>query len=141
MAVDFVTPRHLGRDEPARCYVVYALDIDTGHVETLRASAVVLATGGVGKVYRSYTGLHGANRLASNPAPSSQPEPPAALLERVELAAGVETAHVSWHPFVRRGDMGSVSPTPPPTIAWIARGLVELRGKLPPLETLWRLGW
>ena len=52
MAVDLITSRHLKRDEQARCYGVYALDIDAGRVETLTASAVVLATGGVGKVYR-----------------------------------------------------------------------------------------
>ncbi len=52
MAVDLVTSRHLRREEPQRCYGVYALDIDGGRVETLAASAVVLATGGVGKVYR-----------------------------------------------------------------------------------------
>ena len=55
MAVDLVTSRHLRRDEPARCYGVYALDIDAGRVETLPASAVVMATGGVGKVYRYTT--------------------------------------------------------------------------------------
>jgi L-aspartate oxidase len=52
MAIDLITSRHLKRDEPPRCYGVYALDIDRGRVETLGASAVVLATGGVGKVYR-----------------------------------------------------------------------------------------
>ncbi|MEY4750490.1 MAG: hypothetical protein RIQ60_2704 [Pseudomonadota bacterium] len=55
MAVDLITSRHLKRDEPARCYGVYALDIDAGRVETLRASAVVLACGGAGKVYRYTT--------------------------------------------------------------------------------------
>jgi L-aspartate oxidase len=55
MAIDVITSRHLRREEPARCYGVYALDIDRQHVETLRASAVVLATGGVGKVYRYTT--------------------------------------------------------------------------------------
>ena len=52
MAIDLITSRHLKRDETSRCYGVYALDIDSGVVETLPASAVVLATGGVGKVYR-----------------------------------------------------------------------------------------
>ncbi len=55
MAVDLITTRHLKRaqvDTPARCHGVYALDMDHKRVETLRASAVVLATGGVGKVYR-----------------------------------------------------------------------------------------
>ena len=54
MAVDVVTSRHLRGAAPGapRCYGVYALDIDHGRVETLPASAVVLATGGLGKVYR-----------------------------------------------------------------------------------------
>jgi L-aspartate oxidase len=55
MAVDLITTRHLKLDPgdtPARCHGVYALDMDHKRVETLRASAVVLATGGVGKVYR-----------------------------------------------------------------------------------------
>jgi L-aspartate oxidase len=57
MAVDLVTHRHV-HDDPhkdptaRRCWGVYALDIDRRRVETLPASAVVLATGGVGKVYR-----------------------------------------------------------------------------------------
>jgi L-aspartate oxidase len=52
MAVDLITSRHLKRDEPSRVYGVYALDMDRRHVAMLPASAVVLATGGVGKVYR-----------------------------------------------------------------------------------------
>jgi L-aspartate oxidase len=52
MAVDVITSRHLRRNEPTRCYGVYALDMDHRRVETLAARAVVLATGGVGKVYR-----------------------------------------------------------------------------------------
>lgn len=55
MAVDIISSRHLKRDEPPRCYGVYALDIDTRRVETLAARAVVLATGGAGKVYRYTT--------------------------------------------------------------------------------------
>ncbi|MBA4110130.1 MAG: L-aspartate oxidase [Leptothrix sp. (in: Bacteria)] len=57
MAVDLITDRHLRRGgatsaNTQRCHGVYALDIETHRVETLAASAVVLATGGVGKVYR-----------------------------------------------------------------------------------------
>ena len=56
MAVDLITTRHLRQQAPSgaspRCYGVYALDLDRGRVETLAAAAVVLATGGVGKVYR-----------------------------------------------------------------------------------------
>jgi L-aspartate oxidase len=55
MAVDLVTTRHLRREETPRCHGVYVLDVDTGRVETLPAAAVVLATGGVGKVYRYTT--------------------------------------------------------------------------------------
>jgi len=52
MAVDVITSRLLKLDEAPHCYGVYALDIDSQRVETLPASAVVMATGGVGKVYR-----------------------------------------------------------------------------------------
>src|SRR6218665_1470540 len=52
MALDVITSRHLKRDEPTRCYGIYVLDIETQRVETLAASAVVMATGGAGKVYR-----------------------------------------------------------------------------------------
>ena len=55
MAVDLITSRHLRREEQPRCYGVYALDIDRQRVETLAARAVVLATGGAGKVYRYTT--------------------------------------------------------------------------------------
>ena len=63
MAIDVVTSRHLraagrlepARDGPDRCFGVYALDLDRQHVETLAARAVVLATGGAGKVYRYTT--------------------------------------------------------------------------------------
>ena len=52
VAVDLVTSRQLKQQGPPRCFGVYALNMDAGRVETLAASAVVLATGGVGKVYR-----------------------------------------------------------------------------------------
>ena len=55
MAVDLITTRHLRHDgdEPTpRCHGVYALDMDRKRVLSLPASAVVLASGGVGKVYR-----------------------------------------------------------------------------------------
>jgi L-aspartate oxidase len=55
MALDVITSRHLKREEQPRCYGVYALDIDAQRVETLPATAVVLATGGAGKVYRYTT--------------------------------------------------------------------------------------
>ena len=55
MAIDVITSRHLKRTEAARCYGVYALDIDSQRVDALAASAVVLATGGAGKVYRYTT--------------------------------------------------------------------------------------
>ena len=54
-AVDLITSRHLELDQAPRCHGVYALDIASGRVETLAASAVVLATGGIGKVYRYTT--------------------------------------------------------------------------------------
>ena len=55
MALDLITTRHLRREEQPHCYGVYVLDIDRQRVETLPARAVVLATGGAGKVYRYTT--------------------------------------------------------------------------------------
>ena len=55
MALDIITSRHLKREEQPHCYGIYALDIDRQRVETLPAIAVVLATGGAGKVYRYTT--------------------------------------------------------------------------------------
>jgi len=55
MALDLITSRHLQRDEVPRVYGIYALDIDTQKVETLSSRAVVMATGGAGKVYRYTT--------------------------------------------------------------------------------------
>ncbi|MBB2486565.1 L-aspartate oxidase [Mitsuaria sp. WAJ17] len=55
MALDIITSRHVQRDEEPRCYGLYALDIDSSRVETLPARAVVMATGGAGKVYRYTT--------------------------------------------------------------------------------------
>ena len=52
MAVDVITPRHLRLDAAPRCYGVYVLDIASQRIETIATSAVVLASGGVGKVYR-----------------------------------------------------------------------------------------
>ena len=67
-------------------YGVYALDIDSRKVETIAASAVVLATGGVGKVYR-YT---------SNPDTST--------------GDGIAMA---WRAGCRAANMSSSSSTPP----------------------------
>lgn len=55
MALDLVTSRHVQREEQPRCYGLYALDMDARRVEALPARAVVLATGGAGKVYRYTT--------------------------------------------------------------------------------------
>ncbi|MBU3724057.1 MAG: L-aspartate oxidase [Burkholderiaceae bacterium] len=52
IALDLVTNRHCKSAGPDRCHGVYVLDIDRHRVESLAASAVVLACGGVGKVYR-----------------------------------------------------------------------------------------
>jgi L-aspartate oxidase len=59
MAVDLIVRKHLayerqpGHPRPQQaCYGVYALNLNTGRVEAMPASSVVLATGGAGKVYR-----------------------------------------------------------------------------------------
>jgi L-aspartate oxidase len=50
LAIDLITGRHSGGDE-RRVYGVYALNNETGKVETFSAGYTVLATGGAGKVY------------------------------------------------------------------------------------------
>lgn len=60
IALDLITAKHLenptAKDlEVNRCYGVYALDIKNNRIEAFSASDVVLATGGVGKVYKYTT--------------------------------------------------------------------------------------
>ena len=50
-AIDLITSQKLGQPGPNRCLGVYVLDKATGEVETFVAHAVLLATGGCGKVY------------------------------------------------------------------------------------------
>jgi L-aspartate oxidase len=61
VAIDLITNRHLtekiNKDYQKsvmkdRCYGVYALDIQTNEVVTVTSNDVVIATGGVGKVYK-----------------------------------------------------------------------------------------
>jgi L-aspartate oxidase len=51
IAVDVINSRRPGREPPARCLGVYALDLGSGQVRTLAADFVVLATGGASKAY------------------------------------------------------------------------------------------
>ena len=51
IAIDLVTSAKLGMSGPNRVLGVYALDKETGAVETLPATTVVMATGGASKVY------------------------------------------------------------------------------------------
>ncbi|MEB2786237.1 L-aspartate oxidase [Algoriphagus persicinus] len=52
-AIDLITEHHLETDIPDNisCYGAYVLNQKTGTVETITASATLLATGGIGKVY------------------------------------------------------------------------------------------
>ena len=50
IAIDLITGIKLGRRDN-RCYGLYALDKQAGHVVTIAADATALATGGTGKVY------------------------------------------------------------------------------------------
>lgn len=51
MAVDFITTGKLGYAMQNACVGVYVLDEESGAVETLRSDAIILASGGCGKVY------------------------------------------------------------------------------------------
>ncbi len=50
-AIDLITSQKLGEPGPNRCLGVYVLDKTGGKVDTFVARAVLLATGGCGKVY------------------------------------------------------------------------------------------
>ena len=55
IALDLITNKHLQtvtKYKSNRCYGAYALNIEKNRVETILAKSVVLATGGLGKVYR-----------------------------------------------------------------------------------------
>ena len=51
IAIDLLPSTKFSVAGPARCLGVYALDLSQGVVETIRARATLLATGGAGKVY------------------------------------------------------------------------------------------
>ncbi|MBI5510468.1 MAG: L-aspartate oxidase [Deltaproteobacteria bacterium] len=51
IAVDLITLRKLGRGREDRCVGAYVLNTREQRVDTLRAKATLLATGGAGKVY------------------------------------------------------------------------------------------
>jgi L-aspartate oxidase len=51
IAIDLITAAKLRSRGPNRCLGVYALNRQTGRVETIAARALVLATGGASKVY------------------------------------------------------------------------------------------
>ncbi len=64
-AVDLVTSSHHARDplavyEPITCHGAYLLDRTTGSVQRALAKATVLATGGLGRIYRYTTNPEGA---------------------------------------------------------------------------------
>ena len=59
-AVDIITQHHLGRNvnrvtPNIECYGCYALNKRTGQIETILARQTLMATGGVGQVYKSTT--------------------------------------------------------------------------------------
>lgn len=60
--VDLITERHVGASgwQERRVHGLYAYDRGSGHVRTIVARAVVLATGGASRVYRFSTNPHGA---------------------------------------------------------------------------------
>lgn len=54
-AIDLITTTKLGYTLNPRCVGLYALDNNTGEVHTYIARAIILATGGCGKVYKYTT--------------------------------------------------------------------------------------
>lgn len=52
-AIDLITEHHLEMPAPEQfsCYGAYVLNEKTGTIETIKARATILATGGIGKIY------------------------------------------------------------------------------------------
>lgn len=64
-AVDLITSSHHARDplaiyQPITCHGAYTLDRQAGQVHRILASATVLATGGLGRIYRHTTNPEGS---------------------------------------------------------------------------------
>ena len=64
-AVDLITSSHHARDplaiyKPITCHGAYVLDRDTGVVHRVVSGATVLASGGLGRIYRHTTNPEGA---------------------------------------------------------------------------------
>jgi len=64
-AVDLITSSHHSLDlhaiyEPITCHGAYVLDQDTGRIRRFLAPATVLATGGIGQIYRHTSNPRGA---------------------------------------------------------------------------------
>lgn len=56
-AVDIITQHHMGDDSKTdlSCYGIYALNINSGEVETILAKLTLMATGGAGHIYAATT--------------------------------------------------------------------------------------
>lgn len=59
-AIDIITQHHLGQEVTRRmhgieCYGVYVLNTRTGKIETVLSRVTLIATGGIGQVYRTTT--------------------------------------------------------------------------------------
>ncbi|OHX66031.1 L-aspartate oxidase [Flammeovirga pacifica] len=59
-AIDLITQHHLGEDvtkyrKDTQCYGVYALNKTSGEVENILSKVTLLATGGIGQVYKTTT--------------------------------------------------------------------------------------
>ncbi|MBC8319457.1 MAG: L-aspartate oxidase [Bacteroidetes bacterium] len=60
LAIDLITQHHLGKlvkrkDKDITCFGAYALDKNTGKINTILAKTTMLATGGIGNIYQTTT--------------------------------------------------------------------------------------
>ncbi|MFC3809433.1 L-aspartate oxidase [Lacihabitans lacunae] len=59
-AIEIITQHHLGKnvdpaEQPVECYGIYALNINSGQVETILSKLTLMATGGAGHIYAATT--------------------------------------------------------------------------------------
>jgi len=135
LAIDLITQHHLGKfvkrnGKNITCYGAYALDKNTGDINTILAKTTMLATGGIGNIYQTTTnpslstgdGVAMAYRAKAqinnlefvqfHPTSLYNPgEKPSFLITEALRGAGAELVTKKKFPFMQKYDKrGSLAP-------------------------------
>jgi L-aspartate oxidase len=126
-AVDLITPSHHAYDrrhvyEPRTCWGAYILHQDSGQVIRILAQHTILATGGLGQIFRRTTNPKGsrgdgwamaqragarvinAEFIQFHPTTFFQDGAPAFLISEAVRGAGARLVHANGQPFMEKHD-------------------------------------